>query len=189
MKTILINKHKKHYLEKNEALIIKEGKITTRNITSNGKIIINEICLKKGDLILNYLEFFKKNELISKQELELEIEALEDSILEKMFMTQSELVNKFHEKILSQLLNKTALDFLYQMYNTKGYILSKLKRYSNIKGWIIKKEVKVEDFNIGRTQFYKNYSELLADKYIREENGRIYLNLQKIDKYLLEIEN
>lgn len=188
MNTILINKNKKFYLDNNYTFIVREGKVTTRNITANGKVTVCEICLKKGDLILNYFEFFKKNELASKSEIDLEIEALEDTILEKISISSKDILNQYYLKILDQLTNKTTLDFLYQIYPTKGYILSQLKLYGNENGIIVKKEVKVEDFNIGKTQFYKNYSELLNDKYLIEKEGKIYLNLKKINEYLLEIE-
>lgn len=86
-------------------------------------------------------------------------------------------------------MKKAKIEFLYQLYDTKGYILVMLKEYSDFKGELNKKIIKLENFNIGKSQFYKIFQELKLKKYIKEKDEKIYLNLCKIEEYISKLEN
>lgn len=74
------------------------------------------------------------------------------------------------------------------MYDTKGYILVKLKTYACKRGVLNKKSVKPEYFNIGKTQFYKIFKEIKKEDYVLEKEDNIHLNISKIDEYLSKLE-
>lgn len=88
------------------------------------------------------------------------------------------------QKIFSQLVKKAIIKFLQQLYNTKGYILAILKLHLNDNGYVYKKEISYENFNISKSQFYLIYSNLKKENFLSEVDNKIFLNLKKIDPYL-----
>lgn len=88
------------------------------------------------------------------------------------------------EKIITQLIKKSTIKFLQNIYDPKGYILSVLKLYANDQGSIVKTEVSYENFNMSKSQYYLKLKELKEEKYIEEKNHLWKLNLEKIDNYL-----
>ena len=65
--------------------------------------------------------------------------------------------------------------------------MSILKLYNNDSGFISKKELNYENFNISKSQFYLIFSKLKKEKYILDDSEGIYLNLKKIDSYLSKL--
>lgn len=179
---IILKNHERYSLHKDEIFLVKKGKIISKNIAANGKIVCNNLCLEKGEILMNYFYFLENVEL----EIEVEIEALEESILERINLNEKK--GDIFEKILYQLIRKGIAELKYHLYNTKGYILMMMKVYANEKGVLKKKDVKAEHFNIGRTQFFKVYKELKKEKFLEEKGQYIYLDLVKIDDYLIDLE-
>lgn len=119
-------------------------------------------------------------------ETEIEVEALENgTILEEFHFTSKDILNNIYlEKLFFQLIKKNMIKFFYQLYDTKGYILAILKLYADDSGIILKDEISYENFNVSKSQFYLLYSKLKKEKFIQEENKKIYLNLDKIEDFL-----
>lgn len=171
---------------------IKKGKIISKNILKTGRIIIDENCMKRGEIIGNFFMLLKEensfeNEIES--EVEIEVEALEDNtVLEEINLPLKKIYeDKYFRKILIQLHKKLMVKFFYQFYNAEGYILRILKLYLDDDGTIKKEEISYRNFNISKTQFYRIYSKLKEDKFISEKNDRIYINMRKTDKYLEQL--
>lgn len=180
---IRLNPSEKYYID-GKLFLIKKGKVITKYILPNGKIISNENCLREGEIIGNFFSFLKCN-YFSVPEVDVEVEALENSLLEELKFSELELLNNcVVEKMLSQLIKKSIIKFLYQLYDKKGYILAILKMYVDSKGRIPKKEIKYENFNISKSQFYAIFSKLKEDKFLKEKENEIILNLKKIDSFL-----
>lgn len=185
MEKIILESYEKFFLLEEKIFVLKEGKVITKSVAANGKIINNNTFLKKGEILFNWFNFFdRKNEI----EIEIEIEALEKSILEEMIVSNENINENIYQIMLFQLMRKNILELQYQLYNTKGYILVTLKMYACDKGILDKRSVKPEYFNIGKTQFYKIYKEIKDEKFLIEKKQKVYLNIFKIDKYLLELE-
>ncbi|MGL5413958.1 hypothetical protein [Cetobacterium sp.] len=184
---IKLNSNERYYLD-GRFFLIKKGKIITKDILENGKIISNENCLREGEIVGNFFDFLKC-QYLSVPKIDIEVEALEDTILEEFRFSQLEIINNIiFEKMLSQLIKKSTIKFLYQLYDTKGYILAILKLYANEKGIIPKKEISYENFNISKSQFYAIYSKLKDSEFLSMNKDEIKLNISKIDKYLNEFE-
>lgn len=180
---IKLNSSEKYYVD-GRFFLIKKGKVITKYILPNGKIISNENCLREGEIIGNFFNFLKCKYFFI-PEVDVEVEALEYSILEEFKFSESELLNNWiFEKMLSQLIKKSTIKFLYQLYDKKGYVLAILKMYVDSKGRIPKKEIKYENFNISKSQFYAIYSKLKEDKFLKEIEKEIILDIQKIDSFL-----
>lgn len=180
---IKLNPHEKYYLD-GRFFLIKKGKVITKDILPNGKVISNENCLREGEIIGNFFNFLKC-EYLSVPEIDIEVEALEKSILEEFTFSQLDVVNNvIFEKMLSQLIKKSTIKFLYQLYDKKGYILAILKLYANSEGKIPKKEINYENFNISKSQFYALFSKLKQQHFFKEEKNEIILNIKKIDSFL-----
>lgn len=185
---IKLSPHEKFYLD-DKFFLVKKGKVIAKDILANGKVISNENCLREGELIGNFFNFLNCDS-ISIPSIDIEVEALENSILEEFKFSEIDILNNIvFEKILSQLIKKSTIKFLSHLYDKKGYILAVLKLYANSKGIIPKKEIRYENFNIGRSQFYAIYSNLKEEKFLNEDKNIIYLNLDKINIFLDLFEN
>lgn len=186
-----ILKAKEKLLLNNKYYIIKIGKVITKDILSSGKIISNEECLREGEIIGNFLNFFTISNFYI-PEVEVEIEALEETILEE-FLFEKNIFSKENliiEKLIQHLIRKAIIKSLYQIYSKEAYILAILKLYANNNGILSKKEISYENFNISKSQFYLIFSKLKSENYLYEIEKNIYLNLDKINKKLsAEAEN
>lgn len=185
MKKIVMQSYEKISLSEKKIFTLKEGKIILKSIAPNGKIINNNMCLKKGEILFNCFNLFEDEEKLE-VEIEIEIEALEKTELEEMIIS-NEMKENIYQSMLFQLMKKSILEFQYQLYNTKGYILVTLKNYACERGKLNKKSINPEYFNVGKTQFYKVYKEIKKEKFVVEEKGIVCLNIPKIDEYLLEL--
>ncbi|MGL5903661.1 MAG: hypothetical protein ACRCZO_13345 [Cetobacterium sp.] len=183
IKTIAIKKGEYYFLD-DKFFIVKKGKVLARDILASGKVIPNEHYFSEGEVIGNFFKFVK-DERLTVPNVDIEIEALRDSELEEFSFSKTQLVeNIFFERIITQLIKKSTIKFLENLYDSKGYILSILKLYANSEMEIEKKEVSFENFNMSKSQYYSKISELKKENYI-EEDGKIWrLNLEKIDEYL-----
>lgn len=183
MNNITLRRNEKYFLDEH-FLMIKKGKIVTRGILETGKVIANENCLEEGEIIGNFFNFLvEKSEMIPK--IGIEIEALEDNCVLEQFNLPNKIFEDFYfQKLLFQLIKKSIIMFLYHLYGKKGYILATMKLYVNEEGYIPKKNIKPENFNISRSQFYLLCGKLKEEKFFYEKNNKIYMNMQKIDKYL-----
>lgn len=188
MNIISLDKQQRYFLD-GKFFLVKKGRIIARDILENGKIITNENYLVEGDLIGNFFILLPKSDLFI-PEIEIEIEALEDNTILEEFKFFSETIfsNIYLEKVVIQLIKKSMFKFFYQLYNTKGYILAILKIYLNNRNFILKKEIHYENFNISKSQFYLIYSKLKKENFITESNNKIFLNLDKVNAYLEELE-
>lgn len=180
---IKLNPYEKFYLDQ-QFFLVKTGKIITKDILPNGKIISNENCLKEGDIIGNFFNFLEC-EALNIPNIDIEIEALEETTLEKLDRFQlTALNNSIFEKVLLHLIKKTTIKFLHHLYGNKGYILVILKLYSDQNGKISKKEINHENFNISKSQFYLLYSKLKQENFFVENKKEIILDIKKINSFL-----
>jgi len=187
MNIISLNKTERYYLD-GKFYIIKKGKIISRDILENGKILTYENYLTSGEVIGNFFRFLNIKDIYI-PDIDIEIEALEnDTILEELNFDSNILTDdNFISKIITHLAKKTLIKFFYQLYDTQGYVMSILKLYNNDSGFISKKELNYENFNISKSQFYLIFSKLKKEKYILDDSEGIYLNLKKIDSYLSKL--
>lgn len=184
MQKIFLNKNEKYYIE-DKFFLIKKGRVITKDILANGKVIANEYCVEEGEIIGNFFSFL--NEKFEIPELHIEVDALKETeLLEFEFSKNEVLNNKIFEKVLKQLIQRSVIKFLYQLYDTKGYIMAILKLYADEYGTIIKKEISYENFNISRSQFYLLFFNMKKEGYLKEDKKHINLNLEKINTYLDE---
>ncbi|MGL5277748.1 MAG: hypothetical protein ACRC8M_01525 [Cetobacterium sp.] len=188
MKNVTIKKGENYFLD-DKFFIVKSGKVLSRDILSNGKVITNEHYFGEGEVIGNFFKFAKDYKLTI-PDIGIEILALKDSKLEEFDFSQNQLIeNTFFEKIITQLIKKSTIKFLEKLYDTKGYILSILKLYANHEMQVEKREISYENFNISKSQYYSKIAELKKEDYICE-SGKIWqLNLGKIDEYLEKYES
>ncbi len=178
-----LNSREKYYLD-GRFFLIRKGKVIAKDILASGKVISNENCLREGEVVGNFFNISSSYSLML-PEIDIEVEALEDTILEEFKFSKKEITNNtVFEKMLSQLIKKSIIKFLYQLYDKKGYILAILKLYANSKGEIPKKEISYENFNISKSQFYLIYSKIKKENYLVEEKEIVRLNVEKINKYL-----
>ncbi len=178
-----LSSNEKYYLDGRFFLITK-GKVITKDILASGKIISNESCLREGELVGNFFNI-SSNFNVNLPEIDVEVEALEETTLEEFKFSKKDILkNTVFEKMLSQLIKKSIIKFLYQLYDSKGYILAILKLYANSDNEIPKKEISYENFNISKSQFYLIYSKLKKENYIIEEKNLVKLNIEKINEYL-----
>lgn len=183
MEKIILKPYERYSLLDAEVFIIKKGKVITKSIASTGKIINNNTFLKEGEILFNWFGFYNEENT-----LEIEVEALEDSILEKIEFSNTKNQN-LYQTMLFQLMRKNILEIQYHLYNTKGYILATLKNFACDNGVLDKRIMKPEYFNIGKSQFYKIYKEIKESGFLIEQNEKIYLEVKKIKKYLKSLEN
>ena len=164
--------------------IIQKGKVIARDVLENGKTVAHEHYFSEGEIIGNFFKFLKEDKL-KVPSVEIEIEALKDSELEEFNFSKNVLYeNVVFEKIINQLIKKSTIKFLENIYNPKGYILSILKLHANEKLEVEKTEIGYENFNMSKSQYYLKLSELKREKYIEENKNIFKLNLKKINDYL-----
>ncbi|MGL5752647.1 MAG: hypothetical protein ACRCXT_19070, partial [Paraclostridium sp.] len=126
IKTIAIKKGEYYFLD-DKFFIVKKGKVLARDILASGKVIPNEHYFSEGEVIGNFFKFVK-DERLTVPNVDIEIEALRDSELEEFSFSKTQLVeNIFFERIITQLIKKSTIKFLENLYDSKGYILSILK--------------------------------------------------------------
>ncbi len=181
--SMVIKKGEYYFLE-DKFFIIRKGKVIARDMLANGKAVANEYYFSEGEVVGNFFRFLK-DEKLKIPSVEIEIEALRDSELEEFnFSTNIMCENIIFEKIIIQLIKKSTIKFLENIYNPKGYLLSILKLHANDKLEVEKTEIGYENFNMSKSQYYLKLSELKKEKYL-EENGNVFkLNIKKIDNYL-----
>lgn len=180
---LLLKKNQKKYVE-DKFYLIKKGKILTKDIFANGKYVANENYLKKGDIIGNLLNFYNlKDENIEKNS-ELEIKALENSILEEINFS----LNKIDivENVMEQLTRKIRNRLVFHKYSKEGYILASMLSYGEEEGIIKKTDINYEDFNMSRSQFYLIFSKLKKENFFTLKENNYILNKDKIYQYLNE---
>ena len=183
MKEVRI-KAKDSMILENKFYVIKKGKILVENIFPNGKVIANEHWLRTGEFVGDLLSYYHMKK-IEVPDIELEIKALEDTVLQEVdFDIEDIKNNKFMDKLLLSLMKIHIFQLLYHFYDTKGYILTLLKLYSDSNNVISKDEFNVEHFNISKSQYYNVFSKLKDKGYVKEEKKKIFLNVDKADEYL-----
>lgn len=188
IKIINVKKGEFYFLD-DKFFIVKSGKVLARDILANGKAITNEHYYGEGEVVGNFFKFLKDDKLTIPK-VDIEIEALEDSKLEEFNFCQNKLVeNVVFEKIITQLIKKSTIKFLENLYDAKGYILSILKLYANKHDEVEKAEISYENFNMSKSQYYLKLTELKKEKYIEEKGNKFQLNLKKIDNYLEEYDD
>lgn len=173
MKEIILQKNECYFLD-SKFFIIKSGKVVT-----------NEIYLSSGEIIGNFFKFLKISDF-DIPDLEVEVEALENNtVLEELIITEEKIKEDIYlKKLITVLLKKALLKLIYQLYDTKGYVLAILKLQKSDKSYIPKDEIHYNNFNISKSQFYLAYKNLKKDKYIIEINDKIFFNNQKVNDYL-----
>lgn len=183
MNKIILNKKERYFLE-DKFYIVTSGSVCAYDIFENGKYIPKEACFKKGEIVGNFFEIYPSENLVL-PEMEVEIIAIEDNtIIEEFKFEKRVLVNNLEfSKIVTQLLKENIFKLFYHLYDKKGYLLALLKFYANDQGVLLKEQLHYENFLISKSLFYNVYTELKEEKYIREIDKNIKLNLNKIDKY------
>lgn len=185
---IVIKKGQYYFLE-DKFFIIQKGKVIARDILANGKTVAHEHYFSEGEIIGNFFKFLKDDKL-KVPSVEIEIEALKDSELEEFNFSKNILYeNIMFEKVITQLIKKSTIKFLENIYNPKGYLLSILKLHANEKLEVEKTEISYENFNMSKSQYYLKLGELKKEGYVEENKNTFKLNLKKINGYLDMYEN
>lgn len=185
----IILKKRERYLLADKFYMIKNGSICAYNIFENGKCIPKEVCLKKGEIIGNFFQYLPSENLsLSIPETEIEIVAMEENTIIEEFNFDSKVIssNLGLAKIINQLLKDNIFKLFYHLYDKKGYLLAIFKFYANSKGIVSKEQIHYENFLMSKSQFYNIYTNLKVEKFIREIDKNIYLDLEKINKYFIE---
>ena len=76
MKTIVLKAQERFFLEDSTLFIVKKGAVVTRNILENGRVISNDNCLRKEELVFNCFNFLEKKEEKTLPKIEVEIEEI-----------------------------------------------------------------------------------------------------------------
>ncbi len=183
---IKLKKYEKFYLD-DGFHIIRKGRVLVKDILPNGKIITNETILKEGEIIGNFFELLDLDNDGLILDIGIEMETLEETVLEPFSFSKKDLeANPILKKVIFQLIKKIAVKLLYQLYNKKGYLLTVLKFLADSEGKIIKKDIRYENINISKSQFYHLFSILKKEEFFKESNGIIALDLDKIETFLVE---
>lgn len=180
---ILLRKGEYYFLE-DKFFMVKRGKVIARDVLPSGKVVTHEHYFSEGELVGNFFNFVK-DDTLRVPNVEMEIEALRDSELEEFCFLQN-LINEniVFEKIITQLVKKSIIKFLENIYEPKGYILSILKLYANDKLEVEKAELSYENLNMSKSQYYLKLGELKKERYIEDKKNVWRLNIQKINEYL-----
>lgn len=180
MSKIYLQKKETKFLE-NKFFIVKTGKVIIKNILENGEIIVNENFINKNEIVGNFFLLSSNNEFML-PEIGIEIEAIENSILEEIHISEQDLSNNLIlKKIVSQLIKSYTINFLSHFYDKPKFLLILLKLYADSEGKFLKKDIHYENFNISKSQFYLILSNLKKQNYLKENNNKITLNLKKIN--------
>lgn len=185
MAKIVLRKKERYFLSDKFYLVIN-GSICAYDIFENGKSLPKEGCFKKGEIIGNFFRCFPTENLpLPLPETEVEIVAMEDNTIIEEFKFEAKNIstNLGLSKIIVQLLKENIFKLLYHLYDKKGYLLAILKFYADDKGVLLREQIHYENFLMSKSQFYNIYTSLKEEKYLKEENKNVKLNLKKIDKY------
>lgn len=189
-KVVILEKGEIFFLD-GKFFLIREGRVISRAILPNGRVISHENCFREGELVGNFFGFLENQLLDSRllvPEIEIQIEVLEnETVLEEISLTSRDIAQyKYLEIMIIQLIKTSLIKSLHLLYDSKRYILAVLKLHANEKGVILKNEVKYDNFNISRSQFYLLYSNLKKEEFIVEDRQFVKLNIKKVDKFLKE---
>lgn len=180
---ISLKKDEKLFLG-NKFYLIKKGSILLKKILENGKVISYENILKKDEIIGDFFTLSEINFLIL-PEIEIEIEALEETLIEEIEISKNELNNNpIFKKLLNQLIKQCIIKFISYVCDPVKILLILLKINSDSNGVVEKKNVSYENLNMSRTQYYSILTLLKKENLLKEEKKKIILNLKKIDKKL-----
>lgn len=183
MLTTSLRKNEKFFLE-NRFYLIKRGSILLKKILENGKVISCENILKKDEIIGNFLTLSEANFLIL-PEVEIEIEALEETIIEEVEISKIELnKNPILKRLLNQLVKQYIIKFIPYICDSMKLLLILLKINSDSNGIVDKKNIGYENLNMSRTRYYSILSIIKKEKFIKEDKKKIFLNLKKINEKL-----
>ena len=183
MLKISLKKGEKIFLG-NKFYIINEGSILLKKILENGKIFSYENILKKDDIVGNFLILSEINFLVL-PEIEIEIEALEETLIEEIKFSKNDFNNNLiYKRVLNQLIKQYVIKFISYICDPIKVLLILLKINSDSSGVIDKKNVSYETFNMGRTQYYSILAMIKKENLIKEEKKKIILNLKKIEERL-----
>lgn len=183
MSEIYLQKKESMFLEK-KFFIIKKGKVIVKKLLENGEIIVNANCVNKNEIVGNFFLLSSNNEFLLPS-IEIEIEAIKDSVLEEIHISKKDISNNLIlKKIVSQLIISYTINFLSYFYDTSKFLLILLKLYADSEGNLSKKDIHYENFNISKSQFYLIFSKLKKENYLKEKNSKISLNLEKIETVL-----
>lgn len=184
-KNRIVLKKKERIFIDNRFYIILKGSILAYDIFQNGKYLPKGGKFKEGDIIGNFFSLKINN--LSLPEVSVEGVALEDDTILEEFKFNPEVFfsSTGVEKILFQLIKENLFKLFYQLYDKKRYILSVLRFYTDKSGKLSKEYVRFENFAISKSQFYSLLTELKKDKFILEKDNELFLNLKKVEKYLL----
>lgn len=185
MNSILLNNHERYFIE-DKFFLVKKGKVITRNILENGKLIANEYSLNPGDLVGNIFKL-SQNDDFPNLDMDIEVEAIEDgTILEELYINSEKISNDFLlSKLINSLSKRILASLFFHIYDSKGYILAILKLYFSDKKYIFTDNIHFENFNLSKSQFYLIFSKLKKEGYIHENGNKLTLNIKKIDEYLM----
>lgn len=187
MKKIKLKKDERYFLD-NTFFIIKKGRVLVRSILSTGKVIVTEYHYEEGEIVGNFFKFID-NKKLNFPEVGIEIEAFMDTELEEIvFLEKYFTENILLQKVTKHLTKRLIIEFLRNIYDSKGYILSILKLYANDNMLVNKKDMNFEVFNISKSQYYLKISELKKENYIEDVGEKWKLNLREIKKYLIQCE-
>ncbi|MEG0236192.1 MAG: hypothetical protein RR523_08210 [Cetobacterium sp.] len=168
----------------NKFYVIKKGSVLLKKILENGKVISYENILKKDEIIGNFLALSERNFLIL-PEIEIEIEALEETLIEEIKISKNELNNNpIFKRLLNQLIKQYIIKFISHICDPVKVLLILLKINSDSNGVVEKKNVSYENLNMSRTQYYSILTLVKKENLLKEEKKRIILNLKKIDEKL-----
>lgn len=185
MAKIVLRKKERYFLS-NKFYLVINGSVCAYDIFENGKVIPKEACFKAGEIIGNFFQCFPSEYLpLPLPDTEVEIVAMEDNTIIEEFKFESKNIstNLGLSKIIIQLLKENIFKLFYHLYDKKGYLLVILRFYANEKGVLLKEQIHYDNFLMSKSQFYNTYTLLKEEKYIKEEDKNIKLNLKKIEKY------
>lgn len=178
-----LRKNEKFFLE-NRFYLIKRGSILLKKILENGTVISCENILKKDEIIGNFLTLSEAN-FLKLPEVEIEIEALEETIIEEVEISKIELnKNPILKRLLNQLIKQYIIKFIPYICDSMKLLLILLKINSDSNGIVDKKNIGYENLNMSRTRYYSILSIIKKEKFIKEDKKKIFLNLKKINEKL-----
>ncbi|MGL5459784.1 MAG: hypothetical protein ACRDBY_09235 [Cetobacterium sp.] len=183
MLEVSLKKDEKLFLG-NKFYVIKKGSVLLKKILENGKVISYENILKKDEIIGDFLTLSEINFLIL-PEIEIEIEALEETLIEEIEISKNELNNNpIFKRLLNQLIKQYIIKFISYVCDPVKVLLILLKINSDSNGVVEKKNVSYENLNMSKTQYYAILTLVKKENLLKEEKKRIILNLKKIDEKL-----
>lgn len=186
--SLKLEKNESIYLEDDKIYTILSGKVTVRDIFSNGKVVNSEMPLANGDIIGNFFKICNVYQTITK-DIAIEIEAMEDTIL--LINSTEELLKNLKndnfgmlKNLIEQMLKKHLITICHHTYSKKGYVLAVLLLHSDEMGNIPKEMLSHEIFNLSRSQFFAAMSELKNDLLVNKTSKGVKIDKIEAEKYL-----